>query len=93
VTPPDRKAAEEAVERAYHRCRDRLNLELHKFVLSEEEETLRLRRRLHIHICLLGVSGLLTFLSMWNMISIAVVTGSSVTILTLQEWVDYIGRF
>jgi hypothetical protein len=67
--------------------------ELHHLVLFEEEEAVRFRRRMHIHFVLLSFSGMLSFLSIYGIASITLVTGCSFGILSLQELVDYAGRF
>lgn len=87
----------EELERRYHLLRDKLGLEMHRFVKTEEEaeerEIARMRRRFHIHVCLLGVSAVLTYLSIVGVVSIIVVTGTSTSLLIAQEYIDRIGRF
>lgn len=77
----------------YHKCRDRLGLQLHRFVKLEAEEETRFRRRMHLHICLLCVSGGLSFASVVSLVSVTYVTGATTFILIIQETIDYIGRF
>jgi len=83
----------EALERRYHRCRDKLGMELHRFVKLEEEEAARFRRRFHIHLCLMGVLLFLTVLGVDDMISTPVIVSSSAGINLLQEAIDRIGQF
>jgi len=91
---------------AYHRCKKRVcgcyarykqacTNRLEAFVLCGEEfsEATRLRRRLHIHVCLLGVAGLLTFLGAVSFVDADMVVGISVGLNSVQEFLDYVGRF
>ncbi len=83
----------EDLERAYHRMRDKLGLELHRFVRDEAEDVEKFRRRFHIHLCLLTVNGVVTYLSLVGIVSITLVTGCTTGVLVIQEYVDRIGRF
>lgn len=83
----------EALELFYHRMRARFSARLHQFVRLEEEEAARMRRRLHIHLCLLCLSSSLTFLSVADYISITVLTSASTGVLAVQEFIDCIGQF
>jgi hypothetical protein len=75
------------------RTRARVDLELHKLVLAEEEETARMRRRFHIHVVLLGLSGFLAYLSVVDIVSLTIVTLTSPCFLLTQEYIDRVGRF
>lgn len=83
----------EAIERFYHRCRDWLGLELHKFVRDEEDEARKFSRRLHVHVCLLGVNGCLTYFSVIGIVSAVTLTSTTTMILLAQEVFDRAGRF
>lgn len=86
-------ALREAIERWYHRARERCGLELHNFAKTEAEETEKFRRRLHVHLCLMFGTALLSFFSIAGEVSVIVVTTTSTGILTLQELFDYMGRY
>lgn len=81
------------VETWYHRARVKLDLGLHKFVRSESDEAERFRRRLHIHVCLLCATTVLTLFSLAGTVSVYVVTSSSTGVLVVQEFIDSVGRF
>jgi hypothetical protein len=82
-----------ALGRWYHRTRLKLGAGLHKFVLDGEEDAARMRRRFHIHVCLLGGSGLLTYFGVLGDVSSTTVTVLSPCLLVLQEGIDRVGRF
>jgi hypothetical protein len=86
-------SAKERLERYYHKSRLKMGLALHRFVLDEEEETARMRRRFHIHVCLLGASGLFTYFSVAGYLSLTLVTVVSPGFMVIQEYIDRIGRF
>ncbi len=92
-----RSTLSEELERRYHLARANFGLQLHKFVKTEEEaeeaEIARMRRRFHIHVCVLSLSGLLTYLSLIGVVSVIVVTGTSTSLLVFQEYIDRVGRF
>ncbi|HEY1700749.1 MAG TPA: hypothetical protein VGG75_13635 [Trebonia sp.] len=87
-----RKSCLERMTRWYHVTRAKLDVGLHKFVKSEEEEAVKMQRRLHIHMCLLGCSGLISFVG-GPILGADVVGGVSFTTLAVQEFLDYVGRF
>lgn len=83
----------EALERTYHRTRDRLGLGLHNFVKDGEEDVVRMRRRFHIHFVLLGCNGMLTYFSVVGIVSVTALTSVTTLVLVVQESIDRIGKF
>jgi len=76
------------------RARAKIDTELRIFVRADiDDEIARLRRRFHIHSCMIGCVAVLTFLSVFSVIDAATLVGSSVVLNGFQEWLDYIGRF
>lgn len=92
IIPVTRRCIER-MTRWYHVSVVVLDNGLNRLVLSEEEETVRMRRRFHLHACLLGVSGLLGYLAVVDVVSLTVVTLVSPTLLLGQEYIDRIGKF
>lgn len=76
----------------YHVLRVQLDLGLHKFVRDGEEDTRRMQRRLHIHICLLGGSGMIQFLDGPSLGTYGL-AGVSFAGLALTELFDCLGKF
>jgi hypothetical protein len=79
-------------EEAENLCK-RADASLKKLVLAGEDEDARLRRRMHLHLCLIGLAASLALLSIWS-----IVDASSAICLTLglnstQELLDYAGKF
>jgi hypothetical protein len=71
----------------------RADTSLKKLVLAGEDEDARFRRRMHLHLCLIGLATGLALLSIWS-----IVDASSAICLTLglnstQELLDYAGKF
>jgi hypothetical protein len=66
---------------------------VHRLVLTEAEEAEKFRRRLHLHLLMLSAIGLLTFLSLIDALNAACLISSTLGINTLQEALDYAGRF
>jgi hypothetical protein len=77
----------------YRKVRHEACTEVRKLVKFEEDEVTKLRRRLHIHLTLIGLAGFLTFMSLFSFLDAYAVVSSSVCIQVLQEYVDYAGRF
>jgi hypothetical protein len=82
-------AALHAVDKALHKLDDTL----HRLCLAEEEEEARFRRRLHIHLVMIGATGALSICAVFGMVSLSIATGGSAGILCIQEYLDDIGRF
>jgi hypothetical protein len=78
---------------AWKRCQKKSDERLHELVLCGNDETARMRRRLHIHVCLLSLTGLVTLLAGMSLVNADIVVGSSVGINACQEFLDYVGRF
>jgi hypothetical protein len=76
-------------DKAHHR----VCAEVHRLVLAEEDEAARFRRRLHIHIALISLVAVLTFMSVLNLVDSTVVVGATVGVNGCQEALDYVGRF
>lgn len=82
-------AALHRIDKALHK----LDSGLHKLALDGEEEERRMKRRLHIHLCLIGVSGALSICAAFDIVSLTVAAGASLPLMGIQEWIDEIGRF
>jgi hypothetical protein len=84
----------EPLERHYHQVRVKLGLRLHNFVKLEEEEiTIRMRRRFHIHAGVFCMLGLLSYLSVIDVVSITIVAAASPMIQVALEYIDQVGQF
>ena len=67
--------------------------ELHKLVLDGQEEEVRFRRRMHLHLCLIAIAGAMTLLSLTSVVDATSVAGLMIGLNCTQEIVDYAGRF
>lgn len=82
------------LERRYHKFRADMGLSLHNFVLLEEQElTIRMRRRFHIHACILSALGLLNYLATIGALSVILLSFFSPLLLLAMERIDEIGQF
>jgi hypothetical protein len=81
----------------YQRVKKKTDKEVAKLVLCGEEyvddEIVRLRRRFHLHLGLIGCSAVLTFMMVFSILDATIVAGSSVCIQVMQEYLDLAGRF
>jgi hypothetical protein len=66
---------------------------LHRLVLAEEDEAARFRRRMHLHLCMIGIAGGATLLSMLSVMDAASIVYITLGLNCTQEFVDYVGRF
>jgi len=73
--------------------RHTIDVELRKLVLDGEEEEARFRRRMHLHLCLIAVSGAMTLLSLTSLMDVSAVAGLMIGLNCTQELIDYLGRF
>jgi hypothetical protein len=80
-----------AVERLSLRAK--ADAELRKLVLAEEDDVARFRRRMHIHICLIGVTGGCTLLSVMSVMDMTVVVYVTMCLNGIQEFIDNAGKF
>jgi hypothetical protein len=65
-----------------------------KLVLVDaEDEVARFRRKMHIHLCLIGVALILTIMSMWSMVDAGSAICLTLGLNSAQEALDYMGRF
>jgi hypothetical protein len=76
----------------YHVQRTKLDLGLHKFVRDGEDDTRRMARRFHIHMCLFGCAGLVETFG-GPMLGVYGLGGVSLASLALTEAIDRIGKF
>lgn len=90
---PVSESAVERMTRWYHRFREKCGLGLHRFVRTGEEDAVRMRRRLHIHVALLTCTGAMSFCGLWGIVSLTAVTGTSTGVILLQEIIDSFGQF
>jgi hypothetical protein len=78
---------------AWKRCRNRTDTRLHAIVLCGHDEPSRMRRRFHIHVCMLSLTGVLAGMAGFSMVDGTVVVGVSAVFNCMQEYLDYVGRF
>jgi hypothetical protein len=84
--PPVRKDIERA-------CKD-IAKGFDWLVLKEaEDEVARFRRKMHIHLCLIGVAMILTIMSMWSIVDAGSAICLTLGLNSAQEALDYAGRF
>jgi hypothetical protein len=82
------------VRRVVEKCQHRTGSELRRLVAADvEDEAERLRRRFHIHVCLISMSALLTLLSVWSLINAEILICTSIGLNSCQEFCDYVGRY
>lgn len=93
MTIPIRRSCRDRMTRWYHVCRLRLTGELRRLVRSEDEEIVRMKRRLQIHLVIFGCTGTASFLSLAGVVSVDAVTGVTAVSVILQECIDCLGRF
>jgi hypothetical protein len=62
-------------------------------VLCGHDEDKRMRRRLHLHVCMLSVTGIIAGASAFSAVDGTVVVCVSAFCQYLQEYLDYVGRF
>jgi hypothetical protein len=73
--------------------RKRVDHGLHNLVLAEADEAAKFRRRMHLHLCLIGVAGGMTLLSVSSIVDVASVAYLTLGLNCTQEIIDYAGRF
>jgi hypothetical protein len=73
--------------------RENADRELRRLVLAEADEAAKFRRRMHLHLCLLAVAGVFTLLSVFSVMDATAVVGTTFTLNSAQEYLDYMGRF
>jgi hypothetical protein len=84
----------EELERWYHQMRTRFGTQLHAFVKAEAEHEARVRRKFHVHVCVICTSWAVSYLfSLTGVATTLVVTGSPAIFLLIQELFDNIGKF
>lgn len=86
--PPKRKFCREAKDL----CKT-VEHKLDHLVLAEEDEQARFRRRMHIHLCMIGASALLALMSIWSLVDASSVIFMTLTVNSTQEFFDYVGKF
>lgn len=85
LPPDDLTRAKKAAAAFSHR--------MEHLVLRDEEEVRRLKRRMHLHGLLFGITAVLTFASVISLVSMSYVVGAQLCLQYVQEYVDYVGRF
>lgn len=74
--------------------RDQFCRTVDKLVLREtEEEEIRFRRRMHLHLCLGSVVVTATFMSAMSLLDIEGLMAVTFGVNGLTEFLDYVGRF
>lgn len=87
------EALEQAVKRK-EKAVEAFCIQVDHLVLKDETEVAkRLKRRMHIHVCLFIATSLLTFASVISLVSMSYVVGAQLCFQYIQEYVDYVGGF
>ena len=71
----------------------RVDHRLEKLVLADEDEVARLRRRMHLHLCLIALATGLALLSVWSIVDASSAVCLTLGLNSVQEALDYVGRF